>query len=42
MNLNGKNIGNEGIKLLFKVDFKELKTLDLSDNKISDKMYWKT
>ena len=36
LNLNGKNIGNPGLKSLFKVDFKKLKTLDLSDNKISD------
>ena len=36
LNLEDKNIGNEGLKILFKIEFKELKELNLSGNKISD------
>ena len=36
LNLSGKIIGNEGLKVLVKIKFKELKKLDLSYNKISD------
>ena len=34
--LKHKNIGNEGLKILSKIKFKELNFLDLSYNKISD------
>ena len=36
LNLRWKNIGNEGLKDLAKIKFKELNKLDLSWNKISD------
>ena len=36
LNLEDKNIGNEGLKILFKIEFKELKELNLSRNEISD------
>ena len=36
LNLRYKYIGNEGIKILFKIEFKELKELNLSHNEISD------
>ena len=36
LNLKNKNIINKGLKLLFKIEFKELNKLDLSRNEISD------
>ena len=36
LNLENKRIGNEGLKSLFKIEFKELKELNLSYNEISD------
>jgi len=36
LNLNSKNIGDEGLKCLSKIEFKELVALDLSNNSISD------
>ena len=36
LNLTYKYIGNEGIKILFKIEFKELKELYLNYNRISD------
>ena len=36
LNLEDKYIGNEGLKILFKIEFKELKELNLSNNEISD------
>ena len=36
LNLNGKNLGNEGLNDLTKFTFKGLNKLDLSYNKISD------
>ena len=36
LNLNGRNLGNEGLKILVKIKFKELNKLNLSRNNISD------
>ena len=36
LNLRWKNIGNEGLKDLAKINFKELKELNLNRNEISD------
>ena len=36
LNLHGMNLGNEGLNDLCKIEFKELKKLDLYSNKISD------
>ena len=36
LNIKHKHLGNEGLKSLSKIKFKELKVLDLSYNKISD------
>ena len=36
LNLKDKKIGNEGLKILFKIEFKELNKLDLSYNEIVD------
>ncbi len=36
LGLRRKNLGNEGLKCLSKIKFKELKYLDLSYNRISD------
>ena len=36
LNLEDKYIGNEELKILFKIQFKELKELNLSSNNISD------
>ena len=39
LNLEDKYIGNEGLKFLFKIEFKELKELYLSYNEVSLLMY---
>ena len=36
LDLNGKEIGNEGLEYLSKINFRELKELNLKDNNISD------
>ena len=36
LNLKNKNIGDEGLKFLIKIEFNGLKNLDLSNNQISD------
>jgi len=36
LELNSKNIGDEGLECLCKIEFKELKTLDLNNNNISN------